>query len=127
MADRLIADAVLDAALSHIATNCARQVLLSSGVDTYAQVAGATLAAQAMVPGDFSNSAGLVSGRKMTVAQKLGVSVTATGTATHIALVDDTNSAILLLQPCPPMGLTSGVNTNIGQWMHEFRAPKAGL
>ncbi|MGE4486379.1 MAG: hypothetical protein AB7C95_00965 [Synergistaceae bacterium] len=127
MADRLIADAVLDASLDYIANNCSRQVVLSAGVDTFAEVAAVTLAATAMTSGDFTKSAGLLSGRKVTVATKTGISITATGNATHLALVDDTNSAVLLLVPIPPVPLTSGNTHNIGSWIHEMAAPKAGV
>ncbi len=126
MADRLIADAVLDAALQYIADNAERMVTLNTGVDLYSEVAAATLSSVAMTSGDFTLAAGLISGRRFTVAAKTGISITATGTGSHLALVDDTNSAILLMVPTSLVPLTSGNTHNIGTWMHEFASPKAG-
>lgn len=80
-----------------------------------------SLASVAMVGGDFTKAAGDVSGRKQTVAAKSGVSVTASGTATHIALISATR--LLDVTTCTSQALTSGNTVNIPAWAREIRAP----
>jgi len=51
------------------------------------------------------------SGRKATTAQKSGVSVDATGTATYVAICDGTN--LLVVTTCTSQALTSGNTVTI--------------
>lgn len=88
---KFINDAVMDAALDEIAladlqTLCSDPpTTRTEAVTTYA------LADVAMTPGtDYTKANGDTDGRKVTVAAKSGVTVDATGMATHRALVDAT-------------------------------------
>ena len=51
------------------------------------------------------------SGRKATTAQKTGVNVDSTGTATHVAICDGTN--LLVVTTCTSQALTSGNTVTI--------------
>lgn len=126
MADYRIADAVLDAQLQHIIDNTDRQVIVSADPVNFAGVAAVTLAATAMIGGDFTLAAGLVSGRRLQIGAKTGITPTANGTGTHIVLVDDTNSRILLQVPIPNTVLSTSVNTDFAPWEHEARGNEAG-
>lgn len=126
MADYRMGSSVQDAALQYIIDNCDRQVAVSADPVNFAGVAGVTLAAASMVSGDFSISAGDVSGRKLTIGAKTSITPTASGTATHVVLVDDTSSEILLMVPVPNTALSSGVATDFGSWEHETRDNEAG-
>jgi len=126
MADYRISANVHDAALTHIQNNSERQVLCSADPVVYGSVAAVTLATVNMVPGDFTIAAGDISGRKITISPKTLVTPTGTGTATHIALVDDTNSDIILLVPMPATALDPGTPVDYGQWEHEMRDNEAG-
>lgn len=104
---------VFDAALNYIKNNAQRQIACSAEPTTYAQ-ANATyaLADVAMAAGDFTVADGDVSGRKVTVGAKSGALIDASGSATHIALVDDTNSKLLEVTTCTTQALTAnGSNT----------------
>lgn len=117
---------VLDGALNIIKNNCTRQVVCSAEPTTYAE-ANATyaLADVTMASGDFTNADGDVSGRKTTVAAKSGVLIDTSGTATHVALLDVTNSKLLYVTTCTSQALTAnGSNTvNIPAWDIEIEDP----
>lgn len=86
-----INDAVLDAALDEIRDNANLMTLCSQPPTTRTEaVTTYALADVAMASGDFTKADGDVSGRKLTVAQKTGVTVDTSGMATHRALVDGT-------------------------------------
>lgn len=80
---------VLDAALNHIKNNATSMVLCSSEPANYAGVAAVALADVTIDSSDFTGPAdGDTSGRKLTVNAQTGVEVDATGTSTHVALLD---------------------------------------
>lgn len=123
MAKYIHAD-VLDAALNHIKANCTMQVVCSAMPTTYAEATAAYMLAQvAMAPGDFGIAAGVTSGRRITVAGKTGASVINSGTATHVALVDATNSKVLLVTTIAPQSLTAGNPLTFGSYSDEIRDP----
>lgn len=126
MADYRISDAVLDASLQHIIDNTDRQVAVSADPVNFAGVAAVTLMESPMVTGDFSIAAGLISGRRLLIGAKTNITPTAAGTATHIALVDDTNSRINLMVPIGPTPLSTSVNSDFAPWEHETRTNEAG-
>lgn len=102
-----VADAVLDAALAKIATAtiqtaCSAQpTTRTEAVTTYA------LADVTMTAGDGNDYtiADDTSGRKVTTAQKTGVTVDTTGDATHVALCDGTD--LLYVTTCTTQTLTA--------------------
>lgn len=114
-------DSVMDAALDVIAG--ANQMIVCSAqpanrteaVSTYA------LADVSMSSGDFAKANGDTSGRKLTVAQKSGIPVDNTGTATHIALVDGTN--LIYVTTCTSQPLTAGNTITVNSWKAEIADP----
>ena len=119
-------DDVMDGALNVIKNNVTRQVACSAQPTTYAE-ANATyaIADVTMASTDFTIANGDVSGRKVTVAAKSGVLIDTSGTATHVALLDVTNSKLLDVTTCTSLALTAnGSNTvNFPAWDHEFTDP----
>lgn len=117
---------VIDGALNVIKNNATRMVACSAQPTTYTE-ANVTyaLASVTMAGADFTVANGDTSGRKVTVAAKSGVLITATDTATHIALLDVTNSKLLEVTTCTSQALTAnGSNTvNFPAWKHEIAAP----
>lgn len=80
------------------------------------------LADIAMTPNtDFTKADGDVSGRKVTVASKSGVTVDTTGTATHVALVDATR--LLYVTTCTSQALTAANTVNFPSWKVEIADP----
>jgi len=119
-------DDVLDGALNIIKNNCTRQVACSAQPTTYTE-ANATyeLANVTMASGDFTNANGTTSGRKTTIGAKSAVLIGVSGTATHIALLDVTNSKLLYVTTCTSQALTAnGSNTvNFPAWNIEIADP----
>lgn len=115
-------DDVLDGALNIIKNNVNIMTVCSAeptsrteAVTTYA------LGDVAMVTGDFTNANGDTSGRKTTVASKTGVTVDASGTATHVALCD--GSRLLYVTTCTSQVLTSGNTITFPAWDVEIADP----
>lgn len=96
-----------------------------SGTATLTARASYALADVAMVAGDFTMSDGTTSGRKMTVGAKAGVPIDVTGTANHVALIDDTNKKLLYVTTASALALTAGAGNavNFPAWNAEFADP----
>jgi hypothetical protein len=119
-----VSTAVLDLALNDIKTNGNGMKVCSAQPTTYAE-ANATymLAAVAMASGDFTLAAGDVSGRKVTMAAKTGISITNSGTATHVAITNSTGSALLLVTTCTSQAINTGGTVDIPTWKWEINNP----
>lgn len=119
-----VAAAVLDLALNDIKTNANKQTVCSAQPTTYAE-GNATfmLANVAMASGDYTLANGDVSGRKVTMAAKSGVSITNSGTATHVSLVDTVNSALKLVTTCTSQAISVGGTVDIPTWKFEINNP----
>jgi hypothetical protein len=114
--------AVLDAGLN-VVGSATRMVAVSGQPTSYAAADAGRLAEAAMVPGDFSLAAGDISGRKVSVAAKTGLSVVAAGTADHVALLDAAGSRLLYVTTCPAQALVTGGQVSIAGWSVEIGAP----
>lgn len=117
-------DAVMDAAFDYIDLADTMHVCSTlDGTPTYAEITAASLASVAVTPNtDFTKAAGDTSGRKVTVAAKNGVSVTASGTANHLALVTVSGTVVRYVTTCTSQVLTSGNTVNIPAWKVEIQA-----
>jgi hypothetical protein len=117
-------DDVLDAALDVIRTGCDKMTALSGAPAGYADASAVlVLAEAAMGTGDFTISDGDVSGRKVAVGEKDGVSVSGTGTATHVALLDTAGSRVLYVTTATAQALTSGNTMTFESWDIEIGDP----
>ena len=106
---------------------CTRMVACSAEPTSFTE-ANATyaLADVTMASGDFTVGAGDGAGntpRKVAIAAKSGVTVDVSGTATHVALLDVTNSKLLEVTTCTSQVLTAGNSMNFPTWDIEFSAP----
>ncbi len=79
------------------------------------------LASTTLAGGDYAVADGNVSGRKCTIAQKTNVSITNSGTATHIAICDGTR--LLYVTTCTSQALTAGGTVTIPAWRVEIADP----
>jgi hypothetical protein len=105
----LLADYVLDAALAKLDTEADRVYLCSQEPTTYAEATSTYALANKTGVSVGAPAAATPDGRKVTIAQITGGSVTATGTATHWALVDSVNSRLLAAGPLSAsQAVTSG-------------------
>jgi hypothetical protein len=85
---KLLADAVLDAALDKIAT-CDNLTFCSAQPANYAGIAAVALVSVAVDAGDFTK-ADDTSGRKVTIGAQTGMTPSANGTVTYAVLDDGT-------------------------------------
>lgn len=111
--------AMYDGGLDKMGT-ATRMTALSGEPTTIADITtNLVLASVALTGADFTKAAGDTSGRKSTVAQKAGVSITATGSATHIAVDDGTDWVVTT---CTTQALTAGGTVTFPAWKREILA-----
>ncbi len=115
-------DLVMDAALDKISTGTRIDVCsgASAPADRAAAIA-ASLATATLSGASFTKADGSSSGRKVTVAQQSAISITASGTATHVAISD--GSILLLVTTCTSQALTSGGTVTIPAFANEVADP----
>lgn len=120
-----ILSTVLDQALNYIKNNSLKVVACSSQPTTYTE-ANATyfLAGIVISSSDFTGpAAGDTNGRKITMNQKTGGTVTNSGTATHVAWIDTTNSALIAVTTCTSQALTAGNSITFNSFKDEIADP----
>ena len=116
-------DATIDSMFDYIDQSNIMHVC-SAEPANYAGIAAVSLASVAVTPDtDFTKANGDTSGRKVTVAAKSAVSVTTSGTATHIVLARTTDSTLRYVTTCTSQALTSGNTVNIPAWKVEVQDP----
>lgn len=118
-------DAMMDAGLDYIRGNCDKMIVCSSQPTTYTEaVTTYALADVAMtVNTDYTQANGTTSGRKITVAAKTGVTIDASGTATHIALVKTGDTTLRYVTTCTSQAITSGGTVDFPTWEIEIADP----
>ena len=121
-------DLVLDAALDFVINNTEKLVLCTAEPASYADATtdsptGVALGETAMTPQEFTKADGDINGRKLTVAAQAGIQVDVGGTANHIALVDDTNSRLILVTTVSPVSLTLGGSAEVAAFDQEIADP----
>lgn len=118
---KFVPDDTIDKLLEEVAT--ATRMDVTDDVSTPTDLTG-TLANVAMVAGDgndYTIADGDVSGRKVTMSEKTGVSITGTGTALHVIL--SLASVIIDITTCTSQALTSGGTVTFPAWDHEVLDP----
>ena len=117
-------DDVIDAALNYVKTNCTRLTLCSSEPTTFAEANSTFALADVTVDAtDFTIAAGDVSGRKLTIAEQTGFVVDTTGTATHVALLDVSNSKLLYVSTTTSTALSASRSVNLLSFDIEILKP----
>lgn len=114
---------VLDAALSFIRAQATAMVVVEGQPATYQSAEGEALATALVVPNDFAIADGQLSGRRLAITAKSGLSVDGAGTANHIALIDQNNETLLYVTTCAPQALLAGSTVNISGWSVEIQDP----
>lgn len=113
-------DSVLDALLDKVGTS--NQILVTTTQPTTrANALSASLASASLTSGDFTKADGSPNGRQTTVGQKSSVPVTATGDATHVALVD--GSDLLYVTTVTQQTLTNGNTVTVPSWTVTIADP----
>lgn len=116
-------DATIDAMFDYIDQSTIMHVC-SAEPANYAGIAAVSLADVAMTADtDYTKANGDVSGRKVTVAAKSGVTVDNSGTATHVALARVADTTLRYVTTCISQVLTAGNTVNIPAWDVEVADP----
>ena len=121
---KILPDAVMDAALDYVAAATVMHACTTlDSTPTYAEITAASLASVTVSSGDFTKADGDSSGRKLTVSAKTGVSITTSGTATHVALVTSSGTVVRAVTTCTSQALVSGNTVNFPSWKIEIGDP----
>jgi hypothetical protein len=119
-------DANLDAALANIANNADMLHVCSGQPADYAGIAAVELASIALTTGhgngDYTIGDGDTSGRKLTVESQAIESASGSGTATHIALSNGSDT-LYYVTTCTSQAITSGNPVNTPDWDIEIADP----
>lgn len=117
-------DGFMDAALAYAAVST-RLTVLSGQPANFAGIAAVLLASVTMTAGDgngdYTIANGDTSGRKLTVAQQSSMSISSSGTATHVGLDDGTT--LRYVTTCTSQALTSGGTVTAPAWDIEVADP----
>lgn len=119
-------DVVLDAMGEYVKANVTAQIACSAQPTTYTEaITTYALADVALTGTDVTLANGDTSGRKGTIAAKSAVTIDASGTATHVALVNATGTALLMVTTCTSLALTAGGGNTVGfpAWDFETLDP----
>lgn len=117
---KLLDNTVLDAPEAVI-DNVTSIHVCSAAPANHAGIAAVSLADVTVDSSDFTPGDGDVSGRKVTVGAQNGITVDASGTATHIAGTDGTT--LIFVTECTSQALTSGNTVNLPAFDIEFADP----
>lgn len=119
---------VLDQGPNFIKSNCNKMCVISaySAGDSYATVNGNILAEATMASGDFTLATSGSDRTLTTAAGKSDSSANATGTASHLAFVDTTNSKVLwVTEETSGQTITSGNPVNFPSLVYTAKQPVA--
>jgi hypothetical protein len=125
---KLVADAVLDAALQYLEDNVDFISVCEGAPTTYEHAhsnkgtgAGKVLASSSTPT--FTGPADDTSGRKTNVDEEANMSVAVSGDADHVALCDVGSTALLYVTTCTQQALTSGNTVTAPTWKISIADP----
>lgn len=121
---KYIHSAVIKSALSYIKENCTRMCVCSAQPTTVAMaVSTEMLAITTMASTQFTVSAP-ASGAAVTISAVNSITVSFSGNALHVALVDyGTASKVLCVTTCTSQALTAGNTVNVPAWNYTINDP----
>lgn len=124
-------DLMMDAALSWVKTNGVKMYVTTASISSASVVSYTKITSTAALTGAISISSlasvaladGDVSGRKLTVPANSSVSVTTTGSAARVCLVNSSGSVVTYVTTCTAQTLTSGNTVTIPAFDIEVADP----
>lgn len=118
---KYVNDLVMDAAFDYIRARVTQLTVCSTQPTSYAEATSTyKLADGPMTSTEITLADGDTSGRKMTVASQQNLTVDASGTAQHVALVGSSGSTLLLVTTVTSQALTSGNTVNVPTFDNEI-------
>ena len=113
---KLIPDAIIDLMLAN--AEGTDMHVCSAYPENFAGIA-AVMLAEGTMSGSYTKANGDTSGRKNTVPAQTGLSITTSGTASHVVISNGT-STIHMITTCDDQVLTSGGTVDVGAFIHEI-------
>ena len=110
--------AMTDGGLTKMNT-CIHLTVCAGQPTSYADITTKKLATVTFSASSFTLAAGDTSGRKCTVPQQTAMSISASGTADHVAIDDGTD---YIVTTCTSQALTSGGTVTVPAWKKEIAA-----
>lgn len=127
---KTVDDVVLDAALNQIRTSADKLVVCIGAPANYTEAntnspTGKRCGQRTITSANFTGPAnGDVNGRKLTINQQTGITVDVSGTADHVALVDDTASVLLAVTAlAASQAVTAGNTMTVNAFDLEIADP----
>lgn len=122
---KFVHDDIYDLPLAAIADNGTRMFLCSAQPTTWTEALTTyNLASKTLVTGNgngvYTIANGSVSGRKLTVAQQTGITVTAAGTATHVAICGSGNEAVILVTTITSLACQVGATVTVNAFTYTL-------
>ncbi len=117
-----VASQVLDGALAVI-SGADRMLAVAGQPSDYETALANRLAEAGTAVGDFEIGSGSGLGRRISIAPKIGMEVTVSGTADHVALINSVESRLLYVTTCPAQQLAAGSSVSFEGWSVEISAP----
>ena len=120
---KTVHDDVLDAALNYIKNNADYMYACNAQPTTYAEASSTyMLAGVAQTSSNYTVADG-ASGRKVTMAARSDITISNTGTATYVALVNVATSKLLYVTTCTALYLTAAQLMGFGAWYIQISDP----
>jgi uncharacterized membrane protein YfcA len=117
-------DAFMDQAFSWISGSANYYTVCSGSPTAYADArTNFALAGIGITSGCFSVGNGSPDGRSLTIAAKTSASITASGSALAVCLLNTANSTLLYVTTCTQQYLVSGGTVDIPQWVINIADP----
>lgn len=125
---KLVADAVLDAALQYLEDNVDFLSVCEGAPTTYEHAhsnkgTGAGKVCASSATPTFTGPADHTSGRKTTVDEEAAMSVAVSGTVDHVALCDVGATTLLYVTTCTSQALTAGNTVTCPAWIISIADP----
>lgn len=129
---RFITDNAFDAQLDYIISRGDTLHVCATAPTTYSDAVtalgtgtGKSLGSVSLSGIDYSKANGATDGRTMTVAAQTGISITTTGTADHVAIVDTTGTELLLVTSMTAQAVTALGTVDLDAFSHTARDASA--
>lgn len=122
-------DIILDTALNFVTGSATKVVVCDGEPATYTAATTATgsggnaLGSGSLSGANFTVADGDVSGRKWTLETQTGLPVNNSGTADHVAIVDDSNSRLLVITTVTAQAVSAGGTMDVSAFDQELEDP----
>lgn len=116
-------DAMIDSAFDWISGSANYYTVCSGSPATYADARTNNILAGIGITSGCFTKADDTSGRKLTIAAKTSASITASGSALAVCIVNTTNSTLLYVTTCTEQYLVSGGTVDIPEWKINIQDP----